>query len=178
VAGELKECVVWLGALRTTARRATVLPAGVSLVAEAPAPSPGCGPVGRFLFDPDPAVVRAGLVTDLARLLSAHQLDPSIAYLSGDRLVDTALARAHVVEEALPFHLGRLRDLLRQRGVGQVQVQRRGSAVDPVELTRKLGLRGDGRRTLLLTRAQGRPWVVVAAPDGRAEEEAEAGQDV
>ncbi len=178
VAGELKECVAWLGPLRSTARRATVLPAGAGLAAEVPAPAPGCGPVGRFLYDPDPAVVRAGLVTDLAGLLDAHQLDPSIAYLSGDRRLATPLARLHVVEEALPFHLGRLRDLLRQRGVGQVQVQRRGSAIDPAELTRKLRLRGHERRTVLLTRVEGRPWVVLAFPDDCAEGEEERGRGV
>jgi hypothetical protein len=171
VAGELKECVLWLGPLRSTARRATLLPGGQSLAAEVPAPSPGCGPVGRFLYDPDPAVVRAGLVTDLAHVLEAHQLDPSIAYLSGDRRVHTPLARLHAVEEAMPFHLGRLRGVLRQRGVGQVQVQRRGSPIDPDELTRKLRSGGSGRRTLLLTRVQGRPWVVLADPDGCAEED-------
>jgi hypothetical protein len=170
VAGELKECVLWLGALRSTARRATLLPGGHSLAAETPAAAPGCGPVGRFLYDPDPAVVRAGLVTDLAGLLGARQLDPTIAYLTADRRVQTPFARTHIVEDALPFHLGRLRDLLRRRGVGRVQVQRRGSAVDPDELTRKLRLAGTARRTLVLTRVQGRPWVVVADPDASSED--------
>jgi hypothetical protein len=121
--------------------------------------------VSRFLYDPDPAVVRAGLVTDLAQVLDAQQLDPHIAYLSGEKRVETPFARIHVVEDAMPFHLGRLRDHLRARGVGQVQVQRRGSPIDPEELTRKLRLAGSARRTLLLTQVQGRPWVVVAGPD-------------
>jgi hypothetical protein len=171
VAGELKECLLWLGGLRTTARRATVLPGGDTLAADAPAPPPGCAPVGRYLYDPDPAVIRAGLVTDLARRLGATQLDPSIAYLSADTRLDTPFARLHRVEADLPFHLGRLRDYLRQRGVGQVRAQRRGSAIDPLELVRKLRLRGSARRTLLLTRLEGRPWVVVADPDGCPEEE-------
>jgi hypothetical protein len=166
VAGELKECVLWLGSLRTAARRATLLPTGQTLAAETAAPAPGCGPVERFVYDPDPAIVRAGLVTDLAHLLGAHLLDERIAYLSCPQRVDTPFARLHVVEEALPFHLGRLRDLLRQHRVGQVQVQRRGSPVDPAELTRKLRLSGSARRTLLLTQVQGRPWVVVAYPAG------------
>jgi hypothetical protein len=170
VAGELKECVLWLGPLRTTARRATLLPGGHTLAAEIPAPAPACGAVERFLHDPDPAILRAGLVTDLAHALGAHQLDPHIAYLSSRNRVDTVFARTHIVEAAMPFHLGRLRDYLRQRGVGQVQVQRRGSPVDPVELTRKLRLAGTARRTLLLTQVQARPWVVVVDPDACAED--------
>src|SRR5262249_4901581 len=83
---------------------------------------------GRYLYDPDPAVVRAGLVTDLARSLAAWQFDEEIAYLSADALQPTPLARALLVEESLPFHLGRLRELLRSRGVGVLNVWRRGSA--------------------------------------------------
>jgi SAM-dependent methyltransferase len=162
LAGELKECVLWLGPYRTVARKATLLPSGDSLSADMPAPSPGCAAPGRYLYDPDPAVVRAALVTDLAHLLQARQLDAEIAYLSGDAVERTPFARTYVVEESLPFHLGRLRELLRARGVGRVSVQRRGSPVDPDELVRKLKLRGEESRTIILTRFEGRPWVVVA----------------
>lgn len=166
LAGELKECVAWLGPYRSAGRRATVLPSGDALHAETPAPSPGCAPPGRYLYDPDPAVIRAGLVTDLAHSIGAWQLDAEIAYLSSDVLVQTPFGRTYVVEESLPFHLAQLRQLLRVRGVGTVQVQRRGSAVVPEELIRKLKLRGDETRTLILTRAEGRPWVLVAVPAG------------
>jgi len=164
LAGELKECVLWLGPYRSAARRATALPSGACLAADEPAPSPRCSAPGRYLYDPDPAVIRAGLVTDLGRSLGAWQLDTEIAYLSGDAMQQTPLARAYRVEESLPFHLGRLRELLRERGVGSVSVQRRGSAVEPEELVRKLKLRGDETRTLVLTRTQGRPWALVVAP--------------
>jgi hypothetical protein len=161
--GELKECAVWLGPYRSAARRATVLPSGAELTADEPAASPGCAPPGRYLYDPDPAVVRAGLVTDLAGSIGAWQLDAEIAYLSGDALAPTPFARAYAVEESLPFNLSRLRELLRARGVGAVQVRRRGSAVDPEELIRKLKLRGGQTRTLVLTRVEGRPWVLLTA---------------
>jgi SAM-dependent methyltransferase len=163
LAGELKECVLWLGPYRQRARRATLLPSGESLSADEPAPSPGCAAPGRYLYDPDPAVIRAGLVTDLAHLLQARQLDAEIAYLSG-AVERTPFARTYLVEESLPFHLGRLRELLRARGVGKVNVQRRGSAVDPDELVRKLKLRGEQTRTVILTRFEGRPWTLVTVP--------------
>src|SRR5262249_31834837 len=117
--GELKECVLWLGPYRQKARRATLLPSGDSLSAAQPAPPTGCAAPGRFLYDPDPAVIRAGLVTDLAHSLQAWQLDAEIAYLSG-AVERTPFARTYLVEESLPFHLGRLRELLRARDVGAV----------------------------------------------------------
>jgi hypothetical protein len=164
--GELKECALWLGAFRSARRRATLLPGGRTLT-EGAAGAPGVGPPGEWLLDPDPAVVRAGLVGELAHQVGAHLLDAQVAYLTTPRRVETPFAKLFAVEASLPFHLGRLRDLLRERGVGHVQVSRRGSPVEPEELTRRLKLRGDGRCTVVLTRAQGRPWALVCQPAGR-----------
>lgn len=62
VAGELKECVLWFGPLRTAGRRATVLPGPHTLAADRPPPDPPAGDIADYLYDPDPAVVRADLV--------------------------------------------------------------------------------------------------------------------
>jgi SAM-dependent methyltransferase len=162
--GELKECVLWRGPLAGPRRRATLLPGGQTLAADVPADLPPAGAPGAWLYDPDPAVLRAGLVGDLARLLDARPLDPSIAYLTGDRLQATPFVRAYAVEAALPFQLNALRAYLRARGVGHVQVMRRGSAVEPAELERRLKLRGGEFRTVVLTRVGGRPFALVTQP--------------
>src|SRR5262249_5453599 len=107
--GELKECVAWMGPYRTAARRATVLPTGACLTVEEHRALPqGCAAPGRSFYDPAPAVVRAGLVSDLARSLGVWQIDHEIAYLSADTHVPTPFARVLLVEESLPFHLGQL----------------------------------------------------------------------
>ena len=43
--------------------------------------------MGRYILDPDGAVVRAGLVRQYAARLGWWRLDPHIAYLTGDRLM-------------------------------------------------------------------------------------------
>jgi hypothetical protein len=160
--GELKECVLWLGPMRTVARRATILPSGQTISAEAPAPVLPPRTPGAWLYDPDPAVVRSGLVSDLALMLDARPLDPRIAYLTSDKRIGTPFARRFAVEEALPFHLRRLREVLRARGVGRVTVSRRGSPIEPDELVKKLKLTGPEARTVILTRVGGRPYALVA----------------
>ncbi len=91
--GELKEAVLWFGALKTVERRATLLPGGYSLT-EAPDVSLAVREPGAYLYEPDPAVLRAGLVQTLGGQLDAWQIDADIAYLSSDRLVETPFARA------------------------------------------------------------------------------------
>jgi SAM-dependent methyltransferase len=159
---ELKEAALWSPALATTGRRATVFPGPATLAAE-PGPPVTCGPPGAYLLDPSPAVTRAGLVEDLARDLGAWKLDPRIAFLSADRPLRSPFGRLLAVHASLPWSLKRLREVLRQRGVGAVEVRKRGSAVDVDELTGRLRLRGDARAVVVLTRVAGRPWALVCA---------------
>jgi hypothetical protein len=159
---ELKEAALWSPALATTARRATVLPGGHTLVA-APGPPVPCGPPGRFLLDPNPAVTRAGLVGELARELGAWKLDPRIAFLAADQPLATPFGRLLEVRASLPWNLKRLRQALRERRVGAVEVRKRGSAVDAAELSARLRLRGEERAVVVLTRVEDRPWALVCA---------------
>jgi SAM-dependent methyltransferase len=161
--GDLKEAVLWLGALKSADFRATVLPGGHTLTA-AVVPAPQVGPPRAYLYEPDPAVLRAGLVTVLAEQLDAVQLDPTIAYLTADTCRETPFARAWAVLDWLPFHLKKLRTYLRARDVGRVVVKKRGSPLQPEKLVQDLRLSGEQERVLVLTKMGGRPVVLVCEP--------------
>ena len=110
------------------------------------------GPVGRYLYEPDGAVIRAGLVTDLAQRLGAHLVHPDIAYLSSQTLVETPLARAYEVREVLPHTVKVLRRWVREHDVGTLDVKKRGTDVTPEQLRKQLAPRGTLRATLVMTR--------------------------
>jgi hypothetical protein len=161
VEGELKECVLWFGALRTAARSATLLPAGVSLAADEPPPLLPVAPLCRYLFDPDAAVVRAGLAGLLAKQLSLAPIDHTVMLFTGDKPVESPFITAYRIEPAQPFKAAVLRDLLRERGVGRVTIVKRGSSIDADELVRKLKLAGRDHRVVVLTRAAGEPVMIL-----------------
>jgi hypothetical protein len=161
---ELKEAVLWSPELATTSRRATVFPGPDTLDAQ-PGPPLDCARPGAYLLDPNPAVTRAGLVEELGRDLGAWKLDPRIAFLSADQPLRSPFGRLLRVEASLPWNLKRLRGVLRERGVGTVEVRKRGSAVDVDDLTARLRLRGDARAVVVLTRVADRPWALVCTED-------------
>lgn len=164
VGGEVKEAALWFGPLATAPRRATVLPAGATLVDSGLGPPP-VGPPGRWLYEPDGAVIRAGLVGEVVAAVPGGRLvDPTIAYVAADGPVPTPFARAYEVTDVLPFSLARLRALLRERGVGRVTVKKRGSAVEVEALRRDLKLSGPGEAVVVLTRVAGDRTVFVCAP--------------
>ena len=162
--GDVVECALWFGPLASgVRRRATVLPSGASLTGSGQGRG-DVGPVARFLYEPDGAVIRAGLVAEAAALVDGTLVDPSIAYVTSDAAVATPFLSAYEVTDVLPFGLKRLRSLLRSRGVGRLTVKKRGSAVTPEELRRQLRLSGPEEATVVLTRVAGAQSVLVVRP--------------
>jgi SAM-dependent methyltransferase len=143
--GELKEACLWFGPLKTAEMRATVLPGGHTLTGERRTDADSTTfPVSKprsYLYEPDPAVIRAGLVTTVGEMLDAGQLDSSIAYLTGDKWIETPFARVWEIEDWMPFNLKKLRAYLRENNVGKVTVKKRGSPITPEQLIRDLKLK-------------------------------------
>ncbi|MCU0521389.1 MAG: class I SAM-dependent methyltransferase [Anaerolineae bacterium] len=163
--GYLKEAFLRFGALcRGAARVATVLPGPHQVRSDTPV---GEAPVSEplaYLYEPDPAVIRASLVTTLAAQIGAAQVDSTIAYLTSDRLASTPLARVWQVERHGHFNLKVLNSWLLALGVGHVVIKKRGSPIDPDAFRRRLKLVRGGRPvTVFFTRALGNPWMIVAA---------------
>lgn len=175
--GEVKEAALWTGTAEEPARaeepvraegrlpavgpvrRATLLPGGETLVARgAVAPT---GPVGRFMYEPDGAAIRAHLVGEVAEMVGGRLPDPMIAYITGDEPFDTPWAARYAVEEVLPFSLKRLRATLRERQIGNVIIKKRASAVDIERLRNDLRLSGDKTAVIMLTRIMDKPSVLI-----------------
>ncbi|MGK5631165.1 class I SAM-dependent methyltransferase [Streptomyces sp. URMC 123] len=176
--GDVKEAVLWFGtgpagAARTVpagdartspaAVRATLLP-GPHTLTGAGLPDPAPGPVGRYLYEPDGAVIRAHLVADVAARVGGRLIDETIAYVTADELHPTPYATAYEITDVLPFNLKKLKALLRDRKVGTATIKKRGSAVEPDDLRRKLKLQGPESVTVFLTRAAGAPTMLLGHP--------------
>ena len=127
---------------RGVARRATMLDTGEEITDAEPDDSP-VAPAGRWIVDPDGAVVRAGLVRHYAARHGLWQLDQDIAYLSGDRVPDGV--RGFEVLEELGYSERRLRQALSARDVGAVEILVRGVDVDPDALRSRMRLRGSSK---------------------------------
>ena len=164
--GDVVECALWFGPLGSgVRRRATLLPSAATLTGDAYTPGE-VGSVRPYLYEPDGAVIRAGLVAEAAALVGGNLVDPTIAYVTADDLVATPFMTAYEVTDVLPFGLKRLRSLLRSRGVGRLTVKKRGSALTPEVLRRQLRLSGPNEATIVLTKVAGAPTVLLVTPRG------------
>lgn len=158
---DLKEAVAWSPALATTRTRATVLPGGDTLTPDDSGDPVAIAEPGAFLLDPNPAITRAGLVEELARLTGTWKIDEQIAFLCADGPVRTPFARTLRVVESLPWQEKHLAARLKQLGIGAVDIRRRGLAGNVEQLQHRLKLREGRKATLVMTRWQGRPWALI-----------------
>jgi hypothetical protein len=149
LAGSVREACLWSEALAGATRRATMLDTGEVVTDGDPDDCP-VAPAGRWIVDPDGAVVRAGLVRHYAARHGLWQLDPEIAYLSGDRLPENV--RGFEVLEELSYSERRLRQALSARDVGAVEILVRGVDVDPDALRARLRLRGSEPVSVVIAR--------------------------
>lgn len=163
VNGDVKEACLWFGVLRRGTRRATLLPAGVSIPDAPVPPVPAVAPL-RYLYEPDGAVIRAHVVEQLAHQIGAAKIDDTIAFLTSDGLAHTPFAKAFAVLETMPFNLKRVRARLRDLDVGHVVVKKRGSPLDPQQFAKQLRLEGTRTLTVVLTRVLGQPSVILCEP--------------
>ncbi|MFF4981473.1 methyltransferase domain-containing protein [Streptomyces sp. NPDC001046] len=160
--GDVKEAVLWFGTA-AGAVRATLLPGPRSLLSRG-LPDPDVRPPGRYLYEPDGAVIRAHLVAEVAEQVGGGLLDATIAYVTADALHPTRYATAYEITDHLPFNVKKLKALLRERQVGTLTVKKRGSAVEPEELRRKVKPQGPHAATVFLTRVAGAPAMLVGHP--------------
>lgn len=162
VDGGVKEaCLYTPGLAEGLRREAVVITRGeTDRITDVEPDGVGAGAPGRFLVDPDGAVVRAGLVRHYAHREGLWMLDERIAYLTGDRI--PAGRGGFEILEVVP--LKKLKAALAGRDVGSLEILVRGVDVDPDALRRKLKLKGKASLAVVCTRIGAQGVALVCGP--------------
>jgi len=156
--GRLVEGVLWLGALATSPRRATILssatPLGTATRVESLDGEPDTGATeigepGAFLYDPDPGIGRASLIDVLAARIGGHKLSELVAYLTADEQIESPFVRRFRIYEWMAFSERALVERLQALGANRVDVMRRASPVDTNALERRINAALGGGPALL-----------------------------
>lgn len=150
--GELVESIIWLG--RGTPGRRAVLLGGASLTVPGnpskPAEMVEPAPLGNVIYEPDPAIIRAGGIATLCATLDLAPVAPGIAYLTGGPARSPFLT-GFSVTDVLPLQEKKLSRELRSRDIGTLEIKKRGVNIAPDALRSRLKLKGSRSATLILT---------------------------
>ena len=121
-----------------------------TLVGDGPSEPPIATRIGSFVFEPDAAVLAASLSGTLAAEHGLGALAPGVAYLTADVPVRDAALAAFEVLEAMPYHVKLVKAWLKARGIGRLEVKKRGVSLEPDAVRRQLRVEGNEAATLLL----------------------------
>lgn len=167
VDGSVVEAGLWFGPLAASpGRSAVVISADTAATLETTTVPTSVvvptlpGPLGRYLYEPDGAVIRAGGVGILAEQLDAAPVSRQIAYLTGDTLHRTPFAEGFEIEADMP--LKQLAGHLREHGVGSLEIKKRGVDIVPDQYRKSLRLRGEASAIAILTRVAGKHRALIA----------------
>ena len=138
--------------------------------------APSANAPQRFVYEPDPAVVAARLAGAMANQYGLATLGAGSVYLTGEEVADDALLTRFEVLETMPLSTKDVARWLAARGVGRIEIKKRGVSVDPERFRRDLRLRGDDEATVILTRIGQRQLAIIARRHQSLEEAAGQGR--
>jgi hypothetical protein len=128
-------------------------------------------PTREWLYEPNPAVIRAHLIAQIALPRDGALLAPSIAYFTADRYIPTPFAVAYRVLDAMPFHVKNVSAWLRTHKRRVDVVKKRGVSLEPEAVRRQLAAPALAEYppvVLVLARVQDRTIALLCDPPQNA----------
>ena len=108
--------------------------------------------VGNYIYEPDSSLIRSQLLGEFSNQLNLGSVSDGIAYLTNDELVESPWLKTYEVLENLPLDEAAIRQSLAARGIGKLEIKKRGVDITPEQLRPKLRLKGEGAASLILTK--------------------------
>jgi len=152
--GVMKEILLCVGAQsEVIKRKAVLLPAGLELKGNGKEEIAEKG-WQKYVFEPDKAIIRAGLVQKLGSELGYQLLDSHLALLTGEQEVSSQYGRLYRLKEILPYKRKVLQKYLREAEAGELVIKTRGFPETVESLRQKFKLKGKKRVIMLIVRMQ------------------------
>ena len=169
VDGDLVELGLWFGKLaRENVSRSALLIDSTGqheiTSAEKESSNADLAELGEYVYEPDNALIRSGLIADFAKPLGLTLISPDIAYLSSNEKISSPWLRGYQVIDNLVFDRKKLKAYVRENNIGILEIKKRGSDISPEELRKQLSPKGEGAATLIVTRVGDAHRVLVAKP--------------
>jgi hypothetical protein len=171
--GECRQQVAWFGSLAKSLgmKVATIVDAAGgprTVQGRGEGPVPVAEKLGRFVYEPAAAVLAAKLTHVLCVQQNLAAVSSQAMYLTGDTLIHNAALAGFEVLEVLPLDERQLKARLRERGIGRLEVKKRGCDVEPDKLRKKMVVAGEESATILVCPIGGRTQAIVARRVGQA----------
>ncbi len=159
--GTVKEILLCLGDQASAVKRQAVLLPSGQILSGSGSEEVAVSGWQPFIFEPDNAIIRAGLVQKLGVELGYQLLDQHLALLTGNEAVSETFGKLYRLSEVLPFNRKLLQKYLREKGIGELVIKTRGFPDTTEKLHKQFQLRGSGKMIMLIVRLTERHQVAI-----------------
>lgn len=162
--GTLKEILLCLGKLATKGvlRKAVLLPQNIELVNSSK--KVDVISINNFIFEPDKAIIRAGLVQECGSEIGYELINEKLALLTGIQKSDSKLGKCFKVISVFDYDVKKLKKICKEYEIGELVIKTRGFPLTVEQFRRKinLNLKGKNRKVLFIIRKNNDHEMVLA----------------
>jgi hypothetical protein len=162
--GDLVELTLWSKPLGVPGVKKAILVGEQVLEFEGTGQLPGIGPLGSYMYEPDVSLIRSHLMGDFANQNNLWLIAENIAYLTSNELVVSPWLKSYEVIQSLPLDVKQIKAYCQRNDIGSLEIKKRGVDITPEALRPKLGLKGAGVATLILTKVGNARRAIVSKP--------------
>ncbi len=109
-----------------------------------------CNP-GDMLFEPDPAIIKAGIISSLAGEYDLNHWAYRSIFLLGKKVHPEFVGRQFTISEIIPWQRKKVGKYLKQNGISEAAIIRRDFPLAPEELRKMYKLRESSTQFLIFT---------------------------
>ncbi len=108
--------------------------------------------IKKYIYDPDPAIIRSGLVQDLAHELKLSLINKHLSILTSEVILKSKFIRGYEVIDSFHYNKKSLQKYVKENEIGKLVIKVRGFPERPNQILQKLKLSGKGQSLIYLIR--------------------------
>ncbi|MDP8269160.1 MAG: methyltransferase domain-containing protein [Candidatus Tenebribacter davisii] len=158
--GVLKEILLCMGKLsnENCSRKAILLPSNMTL--QNSDEKIKVSEIKKYLFEPDAAIIRAGLVQELGLIINYNLIDTKLALLTGSKVTHIKFGKLYEVELIINYDLKKVRKYVRDNEIGELIIKTRGFPESVEKFRKKIKLKGK-RSVIMFILRKGNEHIIV-----------------
>ena len=118
-------------------------------------------PVGKYLYNPDPAFIKAGMEDILCDRLDLFRLNPAVIYLTSDVLIPSFPGKIYETKQLLPAHTREISAYLKKHSISRANIATRSFPETPDSMYKRLKLKHGGNDYLFFTTDHNDQYIMI-----------------
>ncbi|MFW9896335.1 MAG: hypothetical protein ACFFD7_11065, partial [Candidatus Thorarchaeota archaeon] len=163
--GEVKEVVLWFGKFKTYSDKkailATKLPEKITWIQRSEKYNVPISEPRDFIYEPDPAFIKAHLISDIAEKYNLYQLHSKTAYLTSNSLIELPILKNYHVLTYQHLENNSINKTLENLNIGKVDLKARGLSIDLKSIQKSIHGKGNKKGLVILTKVLNKPSAII-----------------